>query len=78
WKFAYAVVVNEVVRPRLGYYQWENIRENLDRCREYHALYFKERKEQATRIEKQRARKLEKQIDVLNLVFIRRNVELDV
>ncbi|CAF0798201.1 unnamed protein product [Adineta steineri] len=78
WKFAYAVVINEVVRPRLGYYQWENIRENLDRCREYHALYFKERNEQATRIEKQRARKLEKQIDVLNLVFIRRNVELDI
>jgi len=55
WKFAFAVILNEQVRPRLAYYKWENIRENLYRRREYQTLYFKELTGEASKQEKQRA-----------------------
>ncbi len=54
WKFACTVILNEEVRPRLAYYKWENIKMNLDQCREYHALYFKNLRHLATQKEKQR------------------------
>ncbi len=56
WKFAYNVIVNEEVRPRLAYYKWENIKMNLVRCREYHTLHLKELSNQITKEEKQRAK----------------------
>ncbi|CAF1461892.1 unnamed protein product [Adineta ricciae] len=78
WKFAYAAILNEVVRPRLSYHQWENMRENLNRCREYNALYLKKKTYQATKQEKERMHELEKLLDALNLVFIRRNIDLEI
>ncbi|UJR16774.1 hypothetical protein I4U23_003674 [Adineta vaga] len=78
WKFAYTAIVNEFVRPHLSYQQWENIRDNLHRRREYHTLYFKKRNGQATKQDKEHLREIEKQLDVLNIVFIRRNVDLEV
>ncbi len=48
------MIINEEVRPRLAYYKWENIRMNLDRCREYHTLHFKELSGQITKEEKHR------------------------
>lgn len=55
WRFAYAAIVDEFVRPHLSYRQWENIRTNLNRCREYHSLYLKELHGQAAKHEKERA-----------------------
>ncbi len=55
WKFAFAVILNEQVRPRLAYYKWENIRAHLNRRREYQTLHFKELTGKASKQEKQRA-----------------------
>jgi len=40
WKFAYAAILHEEVRPRLSSYKWENIKTNLDQFREYHEVYL--------------------------------------
>jgi len=42
WKFAYQSIVNEHIRPRLSSFKWENIKENLNRYKEYHQLYFQQ------------------------------------
>jgi vacuolar protein sorting-associated protein 13A/C len=42
WKFAYAAIVNEEVRPRFECYKWENIKAHLDRCREYRKIHLQE------------------------------------
>jgi hypothetical protein len=54
WKYAYAIVVNEVVRPHRAYNKWDHIRANLHRCREYYDLYLKKLNKQATKKDKQR------------------------
>ena len=39
WKFAYTVILNENIRPRLSSFKWENIKETIDRSKEYHKIY---------------------------------------
>ncbi|CAF1248487.1 unnamed protein product [Rotaria sordida] len=78
WKFAYTVILNEEVRPRLASYKWENIKANRDRFREYHELYYQELTGNASKTQKQLAEELEKKIDVFNLIFIRRTVEIEI
>ncbi|CAF3740023.1 unnamed protein product, partial [Rotaria sordida] len=77
WKFAYAAILHEEVRPRLSSYKWENIKTNLDRLREYHEIYFQILNGDASKKQKQHAQELEKNIDVFNLLYLRRIVEIE-
>lgn len=54
WKYAFAVILDEFVRPHRSYQQWDNIRANFDRCREYRKLYFKMLNDETTNDEKRR------------------------
>ncbi|CAF1105334.1 unnamed protein product [Rotaria sp. Silwood1] len=78
WKFAYVAILNEEVRPRLASYKWENIKANLDRFREYHDVYYQVLTGDTSKKQKQRAEELERKIDVFNLLFIRRTVEIEI
>jgi hypothetical protein len=42
WRFAYESIVNEDVRARFDCYKWTNIKEHLNRCREYRRLHVQE------------------------------------
>ncbi|CAF1170061.1 unnamed protein product [Rotaria sordida] len=78
WKFAYVTILNEEVRPRLASYKWETIKTNLERFREYREVYFQVLSGNANNKQKQRAEELERTIDVFNLLFIRRTVEIEI
>lgn len=40
WKFAYAAIVNEEIRPRFECYKWENIKAHMQRAREYRSIHL--------------------------------------
>ncbi|CAF4280961.1 unnamed protein product, partial [Adineta steineri] len=73
WKFAYTSIVHENVRPRLISFKWENMKENLQRYKEYSEIYYNHLNHQNN---KQRQQELEKQIDVFNLIYIRRTAQI--
>lgn len=55
WKFAYTVILNEQARPHLAYYKWENIKINLERCREYRNIHMKQLIHQTNASDERRA-----------------------
>ncbi|CAF1526684.1 unnamed protein product, partial [Rotaria sordida] len=73
WKFAYTAILNEHVRPRLATFKWEVIKENLNRYKEYHEIYFQQLNHNKN---DKRAQELEKQIDLFNLIYIRRIAQI--
>ncbi|CAF1065734.1 unnamed protein product [Adineta steineri] len=76
WKFAYTVILNEQVRPHLASFKWENVKENLNRHKEYHELYFQQLINHSSKPDK-RTQELEKQIDAFNLLYIRRTAQIE-
>ncbi|CAF1260195.1 unnamed protein product [Adineta steineri] len=77
WKFAYEAIVNEEIRPRFDCYKWENIKAHLKRCREYRTLHYQKLIGKLTQEQKTRAEELEKKLNVFNLTYIRRSVEIE-
>lgn len=62
WKFAYTAIVNEYVRPRLAAFQWETIKTNLERYKEYRHVYLKVLLHHASRQERKRAQVRKKSV----------------
>ncbi|CAF1173038.1 unnamed protein product [Adineta ricciae] len=77
WKFAYTVLLHESIRPRLASFKWENMKENLKRYKEYHEIYFKKLIHHANKSDQQQIIDLEKQIDIFNLIYIRRTAQIE-
>ncbi|CAF1690425.1 unnamed protein product, partial [Adineta ricciae] len=77
WKFAYTVLLHESIRPRLASFKWENMKENLKRYKEYHEIYFKKLTHHANKSDQQQIIDLEKQIDIFNLIYIRRTAQIE-
>ncbi|CAF1433905.1 unnamed protein product, partial [Rotaria sordida] len=73
WKFAYTAILNEHVRPRLTAFKWEVIKENLNRYKEYREVYLQELNHHKN---EKRVQELEKQIDLFNLIYIRRTAQI--
>ncbi|CAF3768117.1 unnamed protein product [Adineta steineri] len=76
WKFAYNVILNEQIRPRLASYQWKNIKLYLDRSKQYYLFYYQQITARLTKDEKQRMEELEKKINTFNLIYVRRVAEI--
>ena len=53
WKFAFEVIADERVRPRLNAYRWTSIHEDLRRMKEYREIYVKHLNEKTSKEEKQ-------------------------
>ncbi|CAF1279009.1 unnamed protein product [Rotaria magnacalcarata] len=77
WRFAYEAILNEEIRPKFECYKWGNIKAHLDRCREYRAIHFQKLTGKLTNEQKERAKALEKKIDVFNLTHIRHSAEIE-
>ncbi|CAF4701941.1 unnamed protein product, partial [Rotaria sp. Silwood2] len=75
WKFAYTAILNEHVRLRLATFKWEVIKENLNRYKEYREIYLQELNHHKN---EKRAQELEKQIDLFNLIYIRRTAQIQI
>ncbi|CAF1398617.1 unnamed protein product [Adineta ricciae] len=76
WKFAYNVILNEQIRPRLASYQWKNIKLHLDRSKEYYNLYYQQLTNHLPKEHKQSLEELERQMNAFGLIYVRRIAQM--
>lgn len=78
WRFAYNSVLIDIKRKRRNW-DWLHISEHREQCREYATLYQQKLKNKKLSADvKQKIEKLEKKLDVFNIVIIRQRIELEV